>query len=90
MGHCLMGTTRFVNRISGCDRAALHSSCPRVSGPFLADRLVMMTKGRAARIGEMIEIPFDRPRDRVQILEGPRYYDLRNRALELLYSGTHS
>ncbi len=57
---------------------------------FLADRLVMMTEGPAAGIGEILEIPFDRPRDREQILEDPRYYDLRNRALEFLYSGSHS
>jgi bicarbonate transport system ATP-binding protein len=56
---------------------------------FLADRLVMMTEGPAAGIGEILEIPFERPRDREQILEDPRYYDLRNRALEFLYSGQH-
>ena len=54
---------------------------------FLADRLVMMTEGPAAGIGEILEIPFERPRDREQMLEDPRYYDLRNRALEFLYSG---
>jgi nitrate ABC transporter ATP-binding subunit len=54
---------------------------------FLADRLVMMTEGPSAGIGEILEIPFERPRDREQILEDPRYYDLRNRALEFLYSG---
>jgi bicarbonate transport system ATP-binding protein len=54
---------------------------------FLADRLVMMTEGPAAGIGEILEIPFERPRDREQMLEDPRYYELRNRALEFLYSG---
>jgi bicarbonate transport system ATP-binding protein len=54
---------------------------------FLADRLVMMTEGPAAGIGEILDIPFERPRDREQMLEDPRYYDLRNRALEFLYSG---
>ena len=54
---------------------------------FLADRLVMMTEGPAAGIGEILDIPFERPRDREQILEDPRYYELRNRALEFLYSG---
>jgi bicarbonate transport system ATP-binding protein len=54
---------------------------------FLADRLVMMTEGPSAGIGEILDIPFERPRDREQILEDPRYYDLRNRALEFLYSG---
>jgi nitrate ABC transporter ATP-binding subunit len=54
---------------------------------FLADRLVMMTEGPSAGIGEILDIPFERPRDREQILEDPRYYELRNRALEFLYSG---
>jgi bicarbonate transport system ATP-binding protein len=53
---------------------------------FLADRLVMMTNGPAAGIGEILEIPFPRPRDRAQILEDPQYYDLRNRALDFLYN----
>ena len=54
---------------------------------FLADRLVMMTNGPGATIGEILEIPFPRPRDRNQIMEDPRYYELRNRALDFLYSG---
>jgi nitrate ABC transporter ATP-binding subunit len=52
---------------------------------FLADRLVMMTNGPAAKIGEVLDIPFDRPRDRDQILEDPEYYNLRNYALDFLY-----
>lgn len=53
---------------------------------FLADRLVMMTNGPAAKIGEVLEIPFPRPRDRAQLLENPEYYSLRNHALDFLYS----
>jgi bicarbonate transport system ATP-binding protein len=57
---------------------------------FLADRLVMMTSGPSASIGQILDIPFDRPRDRAQIMEDPRYYELRNQALEFLYSpGEH-
>lgn len=52
---------------------------------FLADRLVMMTNGPSAKIGEIMDIPFERPRDRTQIMEDPLYYNLRNRALEFLY-----
>lgn len=52
---------------------------------FLADKLVMMTNGPAAKIGEIMEIPFPRPRDRVQIMEDPEYYKLRNHALDFLY-----
>lgn len=52
---------------------------------FLADRLVMMTNGPAANIGEVLEIPFTRPRNRASIMEDPRYYDLRNYALDFLF-----
>lgn len=53
---------------------------------FLADRLVMMTNGPAATIGEVMDIPFERPRDRDQIMEDPQYYQLRNYALDFLYN----
>jgi nitrate ABC transporter ATP-binding subunit len=53
---------------------------------FLADRLVMMTNGPAAKIGEVLKIPFPRPRNRAQLLEAPEYYELRNNALDFLYS----
>lgn len=52
---------------------------------FLADRLVMMTNGPAAKIGEVLEITFPRPRDRARIMEDPQYYKLRNQALDFLY-----
>lgn len=53
---------------------------------FLADKLVMMTNGPAANIGEVMEIPFARPRDRSRIMETPEYYKLRNHALDFLYN----
>lgn len=53
---------------------------------FLADRLVMMTNGPEATIGEILTIPFARPRDRAQVMEDPLYYDLRNEALDFLYN----
>ncbi|MBF2090574.1 MAG: ATP-binding cassette domain-containing protein [Synechococcales cyanobacterium K44_A2020_017] len=52
---------------------------------FLGDRLVMMTNGPAARIGEVLDIPFERPRDRGRLMEAPDYYELRNHALDFLY-----
>ncbi len=57
---------------------------------FLADRVVMMTNGPAAKIGEVMEVPFSRPRDRAQLMEDPRYYTLRNHALDFLFSGAVS
>ncbi|WOB41855.1 ATP-binding cassette domain-containing protein [Thermoleptolyngbya oregonensis NK1-22] len=53
---------------------------------FLADRLVMMTNGPAANIGEILTIPFARPRNRELIMEDPEYYKLRNYALDFLYN----
>jgi bicarbonate transport system ATP-binding protein len=53
---------------------------------FLADRLVMMTNGPHAKIGEIMTIPFSRPRDRDRIMEDPEYYKLRNYALDFLYN----
>jgi nitrate ABC transporter ATP-binding subunit len=53
---------------------------------FLADKLVMMTNGPAAKIGEVMEIPFRRPRNRTRIMETPEYYKLRNYALDFLYN----
>ncbi|AIE75817.1 Nitrate ABC transporter, ATP-binding protein [Synechocystis sp. PCC 6714] len=52
---------------------------------FLADRLVMMTNGPSAKIGEILDIPFDRPRNRSQITDDPKYYQLRNYALDFLF-----
>jgi bicarbonate transport system ATP-binding protein len=53
---------------------------------FLADRLVMMSNGPAAGIGEVLTIDFARPRSREDIMEDPRYYELRNSALDFLYN----
>ncbi len=53
---------------------------------FLSDRIVMMTNGPAASIGEDVHIPFSRPRNRTRIMEDPKYYELRNFALEFLFS----
>ncbi len=52
---------------------------------FLCDRLVMMTNGPHATIGEIMDIPFPRPRDRAAIMEDPQYYELRNHALDFLF-----
>ncbi|MBD1923271.1 ATP-binding cassette domain-containing protein [Microcoleus sp. FACHB-831] len=53
---------------------------------FLSDRLVMMTNGPSAKIGEVLNIPFPRPRERARIMEDPEYYNLRNYALDFLYN----
>lgn len=53
---------------------------------FLSDRIVMMTNGPAAQIGEILTVPFPRPRNRTQVMEDPEYYHLRNHALDFLFS----
>lgn len=51
---------------------------------FLADRIVMMTNGPAATVGEVMEVPFARPRHRQAVLDDPRYYPLREQLIEFL------
>jgi nitrate ABC transporter ATP-binding subunit len=53
---------------------------------YLSDRVVMMTNGPSATIGEILEVPFRRSRDRARVMEDPRYYELRNEALDFLYN----
>jgi nitrate/nitrite transport system ATP-binding protein len=52
---------------------------------FLSDRVVMMTNGPSATIGEIIDVPFERPRHRETVMEDPRYGQLRNHALDFLF-----
>jgi nitrate ABC transporter ATP-binding subunit len=52
---------------------------------LLSDRIVMMTNGPAATIGEIIPVPFGRPRTRENVGESPEYYALRKQILTFLY-----
>jgi ABC-type nitrate/sulfonate/bicarbonate transport system ATPase subunit len=51
---------------------------------LLADRIVMMTNGPAATVGEVLGVPFERPRDRLCISEDPMYHRLRGQMLRFL------
>jgi nitrate ABC transporter ATP-binding subunit len=51
---------------------------------LLADRIVMMTSGPAATIGEEMIVPLERPRRRIDMLANARYYDARDRLLGFL------
>ncbi|HZR80892.1 MAG TPA: ABC transporter ATP-binding protein [Candidatus Binatia bacterium] len=53
---------------------------------LLADRIVMMTSGPAARVGDVLDVPFPRPRDRSLVLSQPAYYQARDRILSFLES----
>jgi hypothetical protein len=45
----------------------------------------MMTNGPSATIGEILDVPFERPRSYEAIQDDPRYGQLRNHALDFLY-----
>jgi nitrate/nitrite transport system ATP-binding protein len=52
---------------------------------LLSDRIVMMTNGPAATIGEILDVKLDRPRDRLALAEDPLYNQYRSAVLTFLY-----
>jgi nitrate/nitrite transport system ATP-binding protein len=52
---------------------------------LLSDRIVMMTNGPAARIGEVLDVALARPRRRLEVASNPTYLKCRQRVLEFLY-----
>ena len=52
---------------------------------LLSDRIVMMTNGPAATIGEILEIDLPRPRDRVGLADDEHYNHYRAEVLKFLY-----
>jgi len=53
---------------------------------LLADRIVMMTNGPAATVGEIFAVPFARPRRREELVDRPDYFWLRDAVLGFLES----
>ncbi|MBD2662979.1 ATP-binding protein of nitrate ABC transporter [Richelia sinica FACHB-800] len=51
---------------------------------YMSDRIILMTNGPAAKIGEILEIPFEHPRDRMAMRNSQEYFELRNHALNFL------
>ncbi|WP_250122847.1 nitrate ABC transporter ATP-binding protein [Chroococcidiopsis sp. CCMEE 29] len=49
---------------------------------LLSDRVVMLTNGPESYIGQILEVPFPRPRNRLEVVNHPNYYSLRN---EIVY-----
>ena len=52
---------------------------------LLSDRVVMMTNGPSATIGEILEVGLARPRDRLTLANDVRYMGYRRAVLEFLY-----
>ncbi|AWP33151.1 ABC transporter ATP-binding protein [Pantoea eucalypti] len=52
---------------------------------LLSDRVLMMTNGPAAQVGEILTVDLPRPRSRVALADEPRYHQLRQKVLHFLY-----
>ena len=57
---------------------------------LLSDRIIMMTKGPAARIDQVLEVPFPRPRDRATVESHPDYPKLKKEMEDHLYRETRA
>jgi nitrate/nitrite transport system ATP-binding protein len=56
---------------------------------FLADRIVMMTNGPEAEVGDILHVEFPRPRVRKAVLDHPDYYRLREHLISFLEHHAH-
>jgi nitrate/nitrite transport system ATP-binding protein len=52
---------------------------------LLSDRIIMMTNGPAATIGEILQVPLTRPRKRLELVADSTFLKCRQRVLEFLY-----
>ena len=52
---------------------------------LLSDRIVMMTNGPAATIGDILQVNLLRPRERIELAHDPMYIECRTAVLEFLY-----
>ncbi|HEY6755653.1 MAG TPA: ABC transporter ATP-binding protein [Pseudolabrys sp.] len=52
---------------------------------LLSDRIIMMTNGPSAQIGEILEVPLPRPRKRLELVANATFLKCRQRVLEFLY-----
>ncbi|MCE3262949.1 MAG: nasD [Pseudoduganella sp.] len=52
---------------------------------LLSDRIVMMSNGPAATIGEIVKVRLARPRERLALAQDPLYLDYRSSVLQFLY-----
>jgi nitrate/nitrite transport system ATP-binding protein len=56
---------------------------------FLSDRVVMMTNGPAAEVGDILDVKFPRPRHRAALLEDSEYYRCREQLITFLEERAH-
>jgi len=51
---------------------------------LLSDRVIMMTSGPYARVGDVLEVPFTRPRSKTEVIDHPDYYHCRGHLISFL------
>src|SRR6185503_20272014 len=56
---------------------------------YLADRLILMTDGPAATVGDSLTVPFPRPRRRASVLAHAEYHRCRRRVIDFLEHHAH-
>jgi nitrate ABC transporter ATP-binding subunit len=56
---------------------------------YLADRLILMTDGPEATVGDALAVPFPRPRTRAAVLAHPQYHACRRRVIDFLEHHAH-
>jgi nitrate ABC transporter ATP-binding subunit len=56
---------------------------------YLADRLILMTDGPEASVGEVLTVPFPRPRSRAAVLGHPRYHECRRQVIDFREHHAH-
>jgi nitrate/nitrite transport system ATP-binding protein len=56
---------------------------------YLADRLVLMTDGPEAMVGDSLIVPFPRPRQRASVLAHPEYHRCRRQVIDFLEHHAH-
>lgn len=57
---------------------------------YMSDRICMMTNGPEATVGQILNVPFARPRVRAEVLDHPSYYDFRFALISFLEKQEHS
>lgn len=57
---------------------------------YMSDRICMMTNGPEATVGQILDVPFQRPRLRQDVLDDPHYYDFRFALISFLEKQEHA
>ena len=73
-------------RICSADRPLVMVTHDVDEAVLLSYRIVMMTSGPSATIGEVLSIELQRPRNRVELAESTKYLGYRKAVIDFLYT----